>query len=313
MRLRITLLTLICTNLISIVMTPVLAGEPSIEDLMGMAPVIQSSDERIQSIELGGYWKDDNGNTMLRFCSLYRAPGKHALLIMDGTDGTPLSFASDRKLMVYDPINGYILYSSKDSSAKTWIRLENNIFTFSWPISIDSEKSSSINLDIKSMLEGSSKSVDMTKTGEGKYRLTRTSNGGNFYIFHIDTSMKQPFQKVELVMGNTGKVRFCVDKIVVDGLLGDEVFEFPTKERLAEKIQVKEWSNEGILQAIEGLGSFTRTFYVRAAANLPEYRDSPNLINLFGLAKIDWEEIKKNDKKYSQALKDLHLTKPRLP
>ncbi len=290
----------------------VLAGEPSVGDLIKLAPVIQSSADKYQSIELGGYWKDDDGNVLLRFRSLYRAPDRHALLITDGSDGTPISFASDSKLMLYDPLKGCVFYSPKASTGTT-IRVENGIFRYGWRQSVWSDDPSSIRLDVKSMLSGPSRRDEVVKTGEGKYRLTRTSNSGNIYLFYIDTSSENPFQKIELVMGQTNRVRFCLDKIVIDGFLGDEEFAFPSKERLAEKIEVREWSSEGLLEAISISASITRIDYARLAVYQPEVRDSPTLLNLFGLSKIDWEAVRKNDEKFSQAIKDLVLPRPKNP
>ena len=39
----------------------------------------------------------------LRFRAVYREPGRFSLRIRDGSDGTPLLFAVDHQVLVYDP------------------------------------------------------------------------------------------------------------------------------------------------------------------------------------------------------------------
>ncbi len=300
------------TLFISLVATHALAGEPSVGDLIKLAPIIQSSDEKYRSIELGGYTQDDEGNVVLRFRSIYRAPDRHSLLITDGGDGTPISFASDGKLLIYDPMKGCVFYSAK-ANAGTRIGVEDGSFRYAWPQLIETDEPGYLRLDVKSMLDGPSRGDEVVRTGEGTYRLTRTSNSGNCYVFSIDRSAKNPFQKIELVMGHTNKVRLCLDKIVIDEPLGDEQFAFPSKERVAEKITVKNWSGDHLLEAIKELGSITRVYYARMAVKQSEVRDAPGLVNLYGLSKIDWEAIRENDRKFSQSIKDLVLQKPKKP
>ena len=114
-------------------------------------------------------------------------------------------------------------------------------------------------------------------------------------------------------MGHTGKVRLCLDRIVIDEPMGDEQFAFPSKERLAEKITIRNWSPDRPMEAVRGLGSVTRTYYARMTVNHHKLRDTRNLINLYGSSKIDWESIQENDKKFSRVIKDLVLPKPRNP
>ena len=84
-----------------------MAGEPSAKDLIKLAPVITSKDRAYESIAISGSMKGDGIH--LRFRAIYQAPDRHALLLTDGSDGTPLVFVAERQMLIYDPVHPAVL------------------------------------------------------------------------------------------------------------------------------------------------------------------------------------------------------------
>jgi hypothetical protein len=192
-------LTIIFSQFIAMIASPARAGEPSASDLIALAPVIRSSEERYRSIELAGYFKDKDGVAVMKFRAIYRSPNRHALIISDGSDGTPLLFASNNSMIVYDPVRPVVL-DAADTRTNFSIWQEGDRFWLTWEWSSGEEKPNSILLDVRSMFTGRSKRNDVVKIGDGKYRLTNTSERGSRLISHIDTNLKQPYTRIELVM-----------------------------------------------------------------------------------------------------------------
>src|SRR4051794_26889221 len=89
---------------------PAVAGEPTAVDLIKRAPVLDSSDPKIKSIEIGGTVGAEG--CRLRFRSIYRAPDQYALVLNDVSDGTPLLYAAQTRALVYDPVRPVVLHIS---------------------------------------------------------------------------------------------------------------------------------------------------------------------------------------------------------
>lgn len=285
-----------CLHLIALASASVAAGEPSASDLIGLAPVIRSSDEKCKSIEIGGYIKP-NGFAHLTFRVIYRAPDKYALLINDGLDGTPLLFASDRRMFIYDPVQRVVLYST-DVNVDFSMRQEED--TLKFRCAAMECKDSKVLLDVKSFFSGPVKSDKVVKIGEREYRVTRTTEKGNSWVATIDPKELCPFSRIELIEHGNTNVIISINSICINGTLKDDQFAFPRKELLAEHIGVVDSPGEGSQKHLNGM-PLMRACYVRAAATNPELREA---IKLPGLSGIDWDRVKENDKKLSQVLRD---------
>lgn len=294
--------------------------DPSARELIAMAPVIASVDGKYRSIEVRGRIRKA-GIAVLKFRALYRAPDRHAVLLCDGEDDTPLLFCADRKMFVYDPAEAVVQYAENVFSyLAIWCPDDNLRYFFGYYVGQDDP--SRLLLDIKSIYSGSSMDEEVVRVGEGKYRLVSGEGPRGYLVSLIDRSREQPFTGLMVTLPGDDEPMLCVDTIVVDGELGDEEFAFPGKERLAEGIDVRAWPDDGGEEVVNAAGSVLRACYIRLAALRPELREAgprrpgepqvsirargpgaPGPEQLPDLTKIDWEKVRANDRKYSKALK----------
>jgi hypothetical protein len=277
----------------------VMAEEQSASDLISLAPVISSSDKRYRSIEIEGSLKE-RGGAHLTFRSIYRAPDQYALFIKDGADDTPLLIATDRKMLIYDPVRPVVLFSDNVYIRST-LRQEGRTCSCFW--NWGDVEPSSVLLDIESLYAEPAKNDEVIKTGDKKYRLTSTSDKGNALIADVDLAQSCPYIHLYFVMRDSDGPFLSISKIIVNGVLNDKEFAFPSKANLIRNIAVKDWPSGGaLLKDLNGMTLMTKAACVRMAASQPELRQS---INLPGLFTTDWERIRRNDEKFSQVLRDL--------
>ncbi len=301
MRLRcLSLLTLACSQFSPMVAIPAKAAEPTAAELIGLAPVIESSNGRNRSIQLGGHiWLSKQ--TSLKFRASYRAPDEHALLISDGKDNTPLFLVSEHQGIQYDPIKNLVYYNKPIYETFSMIQSGDKLkMGFGWEK--ESEKAIGLSMDVRSFFSGQSKGDEVVKTGDRRYRLTRTSALGNYLVCHVDLTLKQPYTRIEFLLTEDRAPFMIIDTILVNEPLMDQEFTFPDKRQLESKLTVRDWPGEGQHPDWDSMSLFSLACLTRAAADDPEMRDA---IKLSGAADIDWEEVRNNDLRSSSVLREL--------
>ena len=82
---------------------------PRPRDLIALAPVIDSSDKSIRTIEIAGYNRGQDGRISQTFRVLYRAPGDLAVLTSDAIAHVPIHYYANRRLLLYDPVRPELL------------------------------------------------------------------------------------------------------------------------------------------------------------------------------------------------------------
>jgi hypothetical protein len=299
---------LVCSWLIATAGTLASAGEPSAEDLIALAPVARSTDAGCKSIEAGIRIFNPETHIEWKLRVLYRAPGRYALILRDGTDDTPVFWVADHQVLVYDPVVPAILYGSGVRTDFT-LFADAESFKCSWSLETGKTPLHGIVLDIKSLFSGPAEGDEVAKTGDGAYRLTRTK-GACSIVAHVDTGRGQSYTNTDIRFRHTGEV-VSVEKLVIDGALGDEEFAFPEKDRLAAKVAVKEYLGGDLDKNMKDILFLTRSLFkgtrVRLAAKRPELRSKMDFSDCPG---IDWDAVKKSDAIYSHVLKDLIAAKP---
>src|SRR5262249_50118052 len=230
-----------------------------------------------------------NGLADLMFRAIYRAPDKYALFINDGADGTPLLFASDRKMFIYDPIRPAILYCTDVGIGFTF-RQEGDRLRLRWAGA--QVEASNVLLDVKSVFGAPIGTDWVVKIADRKYRLTRTSERGNLLVASVDLAESCPFSKLEFIGQSDDNFLISIDKCTINKRIEDVQFAFPKKERLAEQIRVIDWSGDSSLKRHDEMAAIMRASYARAAATQPELGA---VIPLPGFSEIDWERVKMND------------------
>ena len=285
--------------------TPATAGEPSARDLIARAPVIRSSDEEIRSIEIAGYERAD-GKILRTFRALYRAPDRFAFVTRAGYDGTPLSFAAERKMLVYDPVRPEVLVFHDVGNYRT-IAAEGGKFEYTWGCKFTGDRPGDITLDLKSLFTapasakgGSSWEESVVKTGENRYVLTVKQD--KFYRrSRVDLNRPEPFATFEIANSPDGPPRFCVDKIVVNGELKDEEFAFPSTGRLAGTLKVRE-IKDGLFAQANGSAVLMRAYHDRQTIHEPPGRGE--IITPF-LTGIRRGRIEEHDRLYAKQIREL--------
>jgi hypothetical protein len=277
------------------------AGEPSAADLIKLAPVIDSSDRALRSIEVRGSIKGDS--THLRFRAIYRAPDQHALLLADASDGTPLVFVAERRMLIYDPVRPAVLRMEHARSTLI-LRSKGDAprLNYSFGASTHDGEPSELVLDLRSICGLPAVEERVVEDANGGYRLFRTDAEGVTTACSIDPRRKTPCASLKVFPKGHLEPSVFIDRIEVDGALRDEDFRFPETARLAGKIAVKDWPGDGVWDALGEVPSMIRAYEARLGANHPGMRKSVRFAALKG---IRWDQVRENDRKFSAVMKEI--------
>jgi hypothetical protein len=140
------------------------------------------------------------------------------------------------------------------------------------------------------------------KTGDKTYRLVLISDSGTSLIANVDLDRPSPFTRIEMREEGMDEPIICLEKIVLDGNLGDKDFAFPSKARLAELLPLVDGSDDTLFNDLTSWSLIMRASYGRLAILVPEWRAA---IDPNNEAKVDWDKVRENDRKYSKALREL--------
>ena len=290
-------LLLVCAAGLAVA-SPIIAGEPSPADLIRLAPTISSTDPKVRSIEMVGRMRMEG--LQVRFRAVYRSPDRYAIRFSDGSDGTPLVFIADRQMLVYDPIRPSVL-CMKDGHFNVAVRQKGEKSMFHWELGKSRQIKDEITFDVKSLLNSSAIDERVVREGDHAYRLFRTDEQGGTIVYSIDGTKKQPVESIRAFSKESHEANLAIDRVVVDGPLKDEEFRFPDKARLAENIDVHDWPGDGLLETFGEVAVMMRAFQARKGANHPGLRHS---IRFPGFRRLDWDEVRENDRKFSAVLKE---------
>lgn len=282
------------------------ADEPSPKQLIDLAPVIRSSDESCRSIELGGYLRA-NESACLTFRALYRAPDHVAVLIKDGVDGTPLFFAADRKMFLYDPVRSVLLWNAETNVHFALVK-EGDALRMHLDVTTDQDRPSNVLVDVKSLLAGPFMNDKVVQIGDKKYRLTRTTEKGNALECAIDLGREQPYTNINIIKNEQTEPFLSMNVLKINGNIDREEFFFPKRDQLAEKVSVQDVPGGAVARNGGELTLLMSACYARAAINKPEMREA---IKRAGFSDIDWKRVEENDKKFSHELREALNTAPR--
>jgi hypothetical protein len=283
--------------------TPVIAGEPTVNELISLAPVIRSSDEQVRSIEVAGYVRAD-GNIIRTFRALYRAPDRFAFVVRDGQDGTPISIAVDKKLLIYDPVRPEILVHPHASSYRT-LKVEGGDYEDSWGFTSSGRQPCRIEIDLKSVFSAPFKRGEpiqetVTKEGEGVHVLTRKDDK-SYRRLRVDTRGATPLVTYETASSPGGPPTYGVDRMIVNGALDDSEFIFPRLDGLTGIVDVRE-VKDGLFSESDAMNVLMRTYYVRQ--KLREPKSQRGVITPL-MAGVRWSRVEENEKWCAKLIRDL--------
>jgi hypothetical protein len=241
---------------------------------------------------------------------MYQAPDEKALareqgalVVRDRRDGTPLLFASERKRLFYDCVEGALNYTDKNAFPKLAITGDDRELNWSHETEVSETGSASILVDIRSAFAGPSKEEKVERVGARKYRLSMKDGSGDTRVFHVDLDHPLKYEKVEVFAPGNDQPTECIEKISVNAEGGITIPSFPTDEQLeGTKIRVRRFSGEGPLPDLSMATNELKALLGKLALDRPNAQHLPVLANLPGL---DWNEIKKNDNRFSQTIRKL--------
>jgi hypothetical protein len=273
------------------------------EQLMVFAPYIRSDDVGCKSLDLCGRFRA-SADGHFSFRMLYRAPDKYSLIIRDGDEGPPLAFISDRCLLLYDPVSPMIMYSSAARFEFTVSASDQEAKIF-WRLWWSSKAQSQFEVDLRSLYTGyrrrdRTKNIALRLNGPNRFVLLREFPNGDMFRSTIDMSQGPAFKDLKVFVNHGKFEAVSIYRISINGEIPETEFAFPTKQRLAEGMRLRDCTNDGTLRSAVDLGLMVRAHYARLAVRNEPMRDSLKFPGLIG---IDWDEVRKNDETYTESLR----------
>ena len=295
-----------------IIATSLKAGEPSVQDLIDMAPVLKSSDENIHNMDIRGYVKLAGiGYVSVRasYCGPNERPlmrDTSALVVRDREDGTPILLASDDKCFIYSCIKPELVYIPRSAKYTMILNEKLGAVNFSFQVNSALTPQPAITLDIKSLLAVASNGDKVVKTGSRSYRLSRIDGLGDTRVYHINLDNPTKYEKIEVFPPGETEPALCIEKIVVNGEASVPMPTFPTRGRLAEtQITLTEVPDGALPGASSPTAIMFRAVISKISINHPEAR---HILTRSGISNVDWNKVKENERVSSRLLRQLVLS-----
>jgi hypothetical protein len=147
----------------------------------------------------------------------------------------------------------------------------------------------------------------VTRIGDGKYRLTRTTENGNALECAIALDRKQPYANIQVMHAGQNRPSLRIESLELNANMDQDEFLFPKKDELAEKTCLRELPDGAMASSGGGLTVLMAACYARAAIRKPEMREA---ITRTGFYEIDWNGVEEKDKRVSAMLRDALKTAP---
>jgi hypothetical protein len=275
------------------------AADPSAEELIRLAPTLKSGDGKYSSIEISGYV---DGESFMRFDFhvRHRAPDRYALYLADGSDNTPVIYFDNGKLLMYNAVEGAVLYLSNASFNYTFC-FEEAKFSHRFAVS-RSDEPCSILFDVKSLYDREGMEDTVTRADDGMFRLTRKLMGGKSLVALVDPSRRCPFRQIAVLKVDSDKPFILVRELSVNEDVHGAWPVFPPKDVLAEKVALKDWSSDAQFGGLAVSEFMARSLLARPAIRDKEAREYYE--RRFGAPK-DWSHVEGNDRRISQSIREL--------
>ena len=273
--------------------------DPTVEEIIRLAPSVSSADKRNRRIKVVSSMSAPRISQLL-FLAAYQAPDRFFLCIADGRDGTPLAYLCDNQLVMYNAVDGDVLYFMKASFCYV-LRLEDsdfrhrcNLFRFDGPCSII--------VDVKSLYARAHKRDELGHAKPGAFRLTRTWEDGLFLIALVDPSRRSPFMRIEYSDIEIDAPIYVVRELYIDDEVRGPWPVFPPFSRFAAKLTLKNFNSNELPADHDVLRFMQKCLFARQAIGSKELRQLYELE--FG-AKVDWRKAEGNDLKVSRAIREV--------
>jgi hypothetical protein len=283
--------------LLTVSLSCVQGEEPTADELIKLAPVISSMDQRMRTIEIRGHYTEMS-IARVNFRVLYKAPDRYALFV-DAEDGAPFSLTSDNKMLVFDPIGESVLFFP-GAAIDFCFRVKDGNIMFHLDTGPEAApQKNRILFDIRSFFESRARSVQVARRSDRVHQLALTTEQGNTLTNYVDQTKKCPFTYMEFVGAEEARPSFCFDKIATNEDLAEKDFGFPSTELLSRKVRLVECSSNGLVSGASAWVVMNRARLALFGARYPELRDE---IQARVIRKIDWDKVRDIHRLYSRTL-----------
>jgi hypothetical protein len=276
-----------------------MAADPSAEALITLAPIVRSDDAKYNRIDIEGYMNGDEFMLQV-FRVRYRAPDQYSLYLIDGVDNTPIVYLNNNQLIIYNAIDGSVMYLSRARFDYSF-RFEEGKFNHRFQLARSTEQSR-ILLDVKSLYDRHGVGDSVARSGGGMFRVTRKLEGGKSFVAFIDPSRQCPFSQVALMKIGTDDPFIHIREILVNGDARAAWPNFPTKDLLAGKVDLKDRTSSeqhGVLSVMEYMD---RSLLARPAIRNESIRET--FEQRHGV-KVDWKKAEGNDRRTSRTIREI--------
>jgi hypothetical protein len=274
-----------------------IAGETPARKLIKLAPAVRSGDINCRSIKFAGSLRMDS--VRLHILAWYRSPDQYSFQVESGDDARAVLFLSDRKLIIYNPVEDTVVYVNP-ARFEFSFRIEDGRRIHKFFVS-NSEEPSEILVDIKSLFSVPSNGKDDVRAEKGAFRLTRTTVNGSTLTALVDPARRCPYRKFSITGDGETEPEFVVEEISVDEDVSEQLPPFPSRAILQKRVRLTDWSE--IAQRVDNDFSALACCFLSARLavyNMDARREYERL-----RPKIDWEDVDINDRWTSFAIREL--------
>jgi hypothetical protein len=145
------------------------AEDPSVDELITLAPTVSSAGGKYRDIYLTGRAKLE-GFLEVGFRAQYHAPDRYSLCITMPHDNTPFIYQINKELVIYDPVDGAMIYLS-NACFNYKLHVVNGKFRFSFGV-WKSDDPCAILVDVRSFYDHKATKSEVVRVDSRSLRFT---------------------------------------------------------------------------------------------------------------------------------------------
>jgi hypothetical protein len=274
-------------------------GSHAPEELRRLAQTIDSADGSHQSIYMSGQAKID-GALEVKFEARYREPDRFSFCVSDPSTKSPIICQVDHQLLVYNPVEGSLIYLSNASFRCRLCVDTGRLVLFLG--AFKSDDPSKIFFDVSSLFGHGAAKSEVRAVGPKDFALVETRATGLIVEAHVDPSRRCPFKSVEITEMSAAQPCIKVDELSVDGDAPSGPWTiFPSKEHLAFALPIKDFSDSAVFGDAEVANAITKSYFAAAALRSKSLSLRKDYEKRFRV-RVSWDTAESNDRVISSLI-----------
>jgi len=277
-----------------------IADELSAQQLIELAPKFSFDDRDMRTLRFAGTLTAGYANVV--FDLAYQLPGRYALRVSDGKDGTPILLAADGRLLIYDAAERQVVVSAKDRVAIDFVAaVKGDELKLAWGLDTRENARNTADIDLKPLVVGLN-GPKAHREADGTFTLTgRTKTQTSTVTARVDPAKKCPYTRMDCITVK-GDVQIHFTEVSRDEAIPPARWRFPLVDALRRRLLVVNWddlSETGVKNAIAA--AMGLSFAYRAAIGHPDVR--PDWEREHG--PVDWDRARQEDAAFSAEIRSL--------